>query len=481
MMKYLAVAALLAVAAVFFQKVPVDFFFQKSDLKTTTLKSLTAKPDPNWLYIKSILDKKPETIADFLEELKKRNPSAFSSFVVVHNTRSKQKSSFLYPRAILFDFSRNRVMLSFNGDKNLDGYGSLEVITYDESEEAFKFRDVIFTKEARTADFEKITADEIEEKTDLHWISKVNPSVCMDCHSKNYSFDPKPIWDSYYLWPGVYGGIDDELRDKSKLLAGLSIKKEFDYFKDFEEIIKEKKHPRYKHLASTLKNRLGREANDLDRPNLVLGRTVNELMGRRAARQIYDNEAARRYRYMPFAFYGCSKAYKIRYAEFSTILFPNEPKMLMPSDMEELGWKLGSQDSKYQKDKFNRFLIGIETPETEIEKSWRTYNDYFGKENWCPVIGNECAVKFPPFMLYVLLRRFSMDLSDWYPIFDGTIPSSYDGRGHAFFLLGYLEALKKKEAVPEILSDFVNDFKTLGYVQSEKICDKIIKAARQTK
>ena len=50
--------------------------------------------------------------------------------------------------------------------------------------------------------------DEIETQTANMLISKSNPGICTGCHDRN---NPRPIWEPFALWPGVYGSADDRL------------------------------------------------------------------------------------------------------------------------------------------------------------------------------------------------------------------------------------------------------------------------------
>lgn len=470
MMKYLAVVAVLVVTAI------SVYFYDKKTKEIEFSSTLTAKPDPNWEYIKSVLDqKKPETIDKFLEELKRKEPLGsllFKSYALVHRSRSKQKATFFDPRVILFNFSLDRnIMLSFNGSKELEGYGSVEVITYDESEEAFKFRDIIFTKEATKSDFEKITEDEIEERTSSYWISKVNPSVCMDCHSKSYSFDPKPIWDAYFLWPGVYGGIDDELLLKSDKLYSIKNDIELDNLDAFQKIVRRDQHPRYSLLSPIkIENRIGSGARvDDERPNLLLNRMISRLMGRRAARQMDQNEQTRRYRNTILALSMCLDDTRDSSAEF----FPEAPRTLFPPDIAALGRSLGAQDVKYSEERLKSYLADFNYDKESQQTLWdHNKGSVSAFRDWCKGSCEHSQAR--NLKLYVLLRRLSLDLKDWYTTFDGSIPTMFDGKQEHFFAKGYADVLIKPYiSRGQMPPEFLKQIQRPGFFIHRQCAEKI--------
>ncbi len=109
-----------------------------------------------------------------------------SHYVLVFSSRSSQKASFRYPRAILYGAGAH-FMLSFNGDPAEHGYQTLETAEYDARQARFHFREIRFANSPTNA-------SEIQ-------FSEVDPVRCQRCHGA----PPRPVWDTSPLWPGAYG------------------------------------------------------------------------------------------------------------------------------------------------------------------------------------------------------------------------------------------------------------------------------------
>jgi hypothetical protein len=117
-----------------------------------------------------------------------------SRYVAVYRSRSLQASTFQKPRIIMFDHDA-KFIAAFNGDPGLKGYDELEVIQFDESKSAFEFREIHFSKGAKPI------------------VSDANPAKCLACHQsvQRKDVDPRPNWEPYSTWPGVYGSNDGGL------------------------------------------------------------------------------------------------------------------------------------------------------------------------------------------------------------------------------------------------------------------------------
>jgi hypothetical protein len=188
----------------------------------------------------------PSRIEEFLSLLPKEY---FKNYTLVHTSKSIQGADYLRPRVILFS-SDGTSYLTFNGDHTQTGGEALEMMSFKEESKKFVFREVLF-KSGQPA-----------------MISQTNPNKCLSCHGQ----DPKPIWDSYKIWNGVYGRHDD-LMETSDL--------ETEQFKEFKQ--KAQLHPRYKYLHFDSQNALSpysaREAltTHLQRPNTRLTKFFVQL------------------------------------------------------------------------------------------------------------------------------------------------------------------------------------------------------------
>jgi len=171
-----------------------------------TLKPLIDK------WIKKDPVKMSEILLDIPEEHRK-------NFTLAEDSKSLQKTSSLFPRAILFG-NTGETIFTFNGDPKLGGYSTLEIADFDSLQKTVNFYEVRFKKEPEVGskdDYITLSKDEIFVDTDNIEISRANPTKCMHCHSSHYSSPDQEIrfatyiWSEYNRWPGLYGENDDAL------------------------------------------------------------------------------------------------------------------------------------------------------------------------------------------------------------------------------------------------------------------------------
>lgn len=118
-----------------------------------------------------------------------------SNFTFVYDSRSPFRSSIspAYPRAILF-LPDARLVLTFTGDPEKPGFDVLESLSFDDRTARFELRIYPLPAARRRG-----------------WQPSAENSNCANCHGS----DPRPIFDSYPVWPGFYGSIFDTfLRDR---------------------------------------------------------------------------------------------------------------------------------------------------------------------------------------------------------------------------------------------------------------------------
>jgi hypothetical protein len=154
-----------------------------------------------------IQQQNPKSIEETLALFPK---AAFDQYALVYSSRSLQGATPPNPRAIVFD-KKSGLTFAFNGDSKEDGFNTLEFMQFDQNTKKFEFHEVTFSG-GKAA------------------ISK--PDTCLKCHGDN----PHPIWDSYFLWPGVYGSEDADLVGDEK--------------KNLEKWVAARAaHPRYQYLS----------------------------------------------------------------------------------------------------------------------------------------------------------------------------------------------------------------------------------------
>jgi hypothetical protein len=184
-------------------------------------------------------------------------PASFrSGFTLVRNSLSLQSASVTNPRAIVYG-QDGRLLMAFNGNSSQDGFDNLEMIQFRGETQSFEMHLIQFPG----------TQSSIREPQ----FSDPNPHLCLACHGEN----PRPNWEAYPIWPGLYGENNDELDGK-----------ELDAYLSFKEL--QAQHSRYKWLLSPGSSSESpyRSVNSFDRqerPNLKLTKFLARLNAKRLA------------------------------------------------------------------------------------------------------------------------------------------------------------------------------------------------------
>jgi hypothetical protein len=216
-----------------------------------------------------------------IEELLPLLPAEFRSrFVLVYSSRSLQGASPRYPRVILFGLDA-KLILAFTGSPDLEGYGSLETIEFDDTKKSFNFRRIQFPSETDPsgAAFKPL-------------ISETNPEKCRICHRE----EPRPNWDTYAAWPGVFGSLDDGMPGEERTA-----------YKNFLQNMF-MKAGRYRHLEDAAKYSDSSRFYDYypyGRANLQFTFLLSLLNGQSIAREIKLNSKLYPFRYALLSSLGC--------------------------------------------------------------------------------------------------------------------------------------------------------------------------------
>jgi hypothetical protein len=127
---------------------------------------------------------------DSLEELLPLLPRALrANFALVYDSRSPFAASISpqRPRVILFT-DDGRFILAFTGDAHAPGHDFIETMSFDDQAAAFRLHAYMLPAAQRAP-----------------WPAPPQAANCGACHGA----DPRPIYDSYPLWPGFYGQVLD--------------------------------------------------------------------------------------------------------------------------------------------------------------------------------------------------------------------------------------------------------------------------------
>ncbi len=167
----------------------------------------------NEASLQELLQKNPATgrPVDSIKELMPLLPQELrANFTFVYDSRSPFHSSISpeYPRVILFA-PDGRLVLTFTGDEGKPGFDLLESMSFDDNGAKFELHPHLLPAAKRRG-----------------WRPSAAATNCSSCHGS----DPRPIFDSYPLWPGFYGSVQDtffqdrigakELENYLKFLGG---------------------------------------------------------------------------------------------------------------------------------------------------------------------------------------------------------------------------------------------------------------------
>lgn len=130
-----------------------------------------------------------------VEGLLKVLPRSFlGSYNLVYRGRGLIGATPAYPSVILSSIDGN-ILLAFGGHPSLPGYQNLDFIEKRSNPERFELRAIEFGGGKAK-------------------ISAANPKQCTQCHGAR----PKPLFDGWFMWPGVYGSEQDAMFPKEKEL-----------------------------------------------------------------------------------------------------------------------------------------------------------------------------------------------------------------------------------------------------------------------
>jgi hypothetical protein len=232
-----------------------------------------------------------------------------TNYTLLYHSRGIQKASFSHPRAILFGQDA-RFVVAFNGDPKLAGYDSLEGYQFNESKKTFEYFDINFSGSKPT-------------------ISKMNPSACLMCHRES----PRPNWDHWSLWPGVYRGDQEALYPKERKL-----------FATYTKI--KNKHARYKHLMqpsfSPVKTAFGNYSQG-ENINFEFDVLVKTLVAEKVANEMKTKPCLKPFRYALLGALSCREAMKN--------YFPAKLQEKMPHDYAKLLAEIQSSNVAELKDR----------------------------------------------------------------------------------------------------------------------------------
>lgn len=353
---YKTMANHLILALIFSQSLWADVVFNKTRLANGELGEKFSFED-----LKGVIEKRNlKTVEDVIASL----PSVMrSNHVLVYSSRSLQEASPANPRAILFG-SDASFMLSFNGAPNQRGYQAIEALQFRNKTATFELHEMTFTGSGVQ-------------------FSGANPIHCMGCHGRN----PRPNWDGYFLWPGVYGSEDDHVYRTNPKFKFLKDQTEEVWFKKFTAT--KNHHPRYKHLIESNSTIL---IGDENRPASLLSHMLGRLNAKKIAQELADNPHLDPYQNTLIGLFVCSRRKWI--SLYEEVISEGEIHQWISSFHESelrqsykyfLELTLKEQNASYQERlKRHRELIGSDVVSERVREDIvgnlykkKDYNEYF--------------------------------------------------------------------------------------------------------
>lgn len=216
-----------------------------------------------------------EKISDLLKYLSKHKSEYLSHYTLAHSSFSLHGSSASHPRAIVYG-KRGNFIISFNGERNQRGYNLLEVVEFNHKTKKFEFREIQFKE-----DHSEVGAP--------YQISNVDgpEGKCLQCHTNR-----RPIWETYPLWPGLYGADDDFPMGVTANGSALKLKEEdMDHNRrEWLELVSAfPAMDRYKYLPELTESEIFTGGGK--RPNADLGANLVKLNMERIAREIKEHSS----------------------------------------------------------------------------------------------------------------------------------------------------------------------------------------------
>lgn len=197
-------------------------------------------------------------------------------YALMFDSRSLQAASLENPRVILYGPDA-RLVLTFNGVAAQRGFRAVETLEFDTATREFRLRELEFPEGPGGAAAVRL--------------SEANPARCTRCHGS----PPRPLWDSFPLWPGAYGeryGVSLSARERAGLARFLA---------------QQAAHPRYRYLldvaryadSGTFRSRAGSQyaATIREPPNAELSADLGKLQFEAIAARLRRQPAFASYSY----------------------------------------------------------------------------------------------------------------------------------------------------------------------------------------
>ena len=227
---------------------------------------------------------KVHDVVSFLQSLP---ANSLTNVTLVHNSESLQKAAIspLVP-GVIRGTADGKLIFRYVCQKNSELSDRIEILRFDSKEKQFKTSSIHFSGIGRPQAVSQVFE---------------NPQECLQCHADQLKGNTtskflKPVWDSYPLWPGLYGSNEDYIhpskhkRDQAKNSFPNSINPDLEESSFSKFIENEKNNPCYTaSIKGDFKTLYREEAyverSNARRPNL----RFSEILGQLSAQTLIQN------------------------------------------------------------------------------------------------------------------------------------------------------------------------------------------------
>ncbi len=350
----------------------------------------------------AIIQNRLKSVDALMSYVRTNSQDSLDRFTLAFASRSLHAASFRYPRLIAFgkdhgselnadhtllnpklDSDYNNLVFAVSGDPESKRSRIIEVMEFIPAENRFEFHEITFPENG----LEGVSFTE-------------NAQSCLTCHGMN----PKPIWDAYTLWPGLYGGEQHTFDGQTK---------EFKLFQDFKaqsSLISPYKHLDQQAVSSVF------SLDNLKSPFPEVSVQLESKNHRRVIQEFIDNPSKRNGRFaLAMALGACDENQLISILGYDI----NEGKSLLKLESDYVGERLSAYDIDLAKR--SRQMHGLPLP---TEKEYGPYP-----------VEKEVA------MMQFVLRHFNSHLRDW--TLSLLMDSAELSTGGRYFFFPVLEEFRK--------------------------------------
>jgi hypothetical protein len=212
----------------------------------------------------------PSTVEELLTGIQLKQPKFLTRAVWAYETTMPfDDATMVFPRTVVYGGDAH-LILNFGGRSRQRSYERLEAVCFDDAENKFNYFDVVFPKEAHSAEAISDLTEAERTMKSVMIAGGRGQRTCTNCHGES----ARPNWDSSPFWPGFYGAIDDSVKDPTRSDSRPTYQTfEYNFWKEFQAVPATRK--RYALISQ-----------ELARPNADFTLKLSYLNGRRIVQDL---------------------------------------------------------------------------------------------------------------------------------------------------------------------------------------------------